>query len=98
MLCDLNDLQRDVLSDLQTQIRWHTNLWYAPSTGILVVGRGRELEGPYDGMRVVWWCCLAFLLDANVDVKEGFAVSGKPPRLERKSTTLVRPQRAIPWY
>lgn len=81
MLRRLNDLDRDILADLQAQIRRHANLRQTELTAVIGVVRAGDLEGMDDRVRHIWWVELAFLLDADVDIEEGFAVAWEPTGL-----------------
>lgn len=87
MLRRLNDLDRDILTDLQTQIRRHANLRQTELTAVVGIVRAGDLEGIHDGVRHVRRIALALLLNAYVDIEQGFAVAWEPTRLDRDGAT-----------
>lgn len=82
MLRGLDHLQRDVLPDLQAQVRWHAYLWNAELAGVLKVVRSYELKWRNDRMRHVRRRDLTRVVDTDVDVEECQTVPWEPTRLD----------------
>jgi hypothetical protein len=95
VLRGLNDLNCDVVAHFQIQMGWHANLWQAELSTILVVAWTHNRHDRMDRMRHIPRRLVARLVNADVDVDVGAGMSGKPARLNRKSTTVYRPFGAV---
>lgn len=95
MLCGLDDLDGDVVTNLQVQIWWHTDLWYTDLTAVHCVVWSHELERRHNWMRHVWWVGIAVKLQTDIDVDQGVSMTWEPAWLERYGSSIDRPLRAI---
>lgn len=95
MLRDFNDLQRDVVADLQAQVRGHADLRDAEGARVHVVGWPDDLEGVHDRVRHVGGRDVAGAVDADVDVDKGEAVAGEPAGLDVQTAAVDGPLGAV---
>ena len=91
MLGRLNDLDRRMITHLDTRVGWEGHLWEAPSARVGFVGGADELDAVHHDIRHVG----RDGAEAHVDVDEGRGVAGEPAGLEGEGAAGYGPFGAV---
>lgn len=95
MLRCLNHLDRNVVSDVEGQVRWQWHLRQAECPVVGDVVGADDLEGWHHNVRHVWWRDLARSVDADVDVEECVVVALEPAWLDGEGTAFDWPECSV---